>query len=236
MSLIDNEQKATLERFFLQIIERNLTEEAMQWLKTKVSLIKAEDKSLQLNLCFSHLPRFAGKKIIELSETELDEIMDLSHGFTVENWTIDRLCRVWLLMQIPDQDKDQYLKKINGLFAAAEMNEQIALYSALPFYTYPEEWISRTEDGIRSNIGSVLEAIMYYNPYPAKYLSENAWNQLVLKAFFTEKNVDYIIGLQSRSNEKLIETLNDYVQERLAAHRTVNPEIYELIEQQNQKI
>ena len=236
MPLINNEGMKILDRLFLQIIQRNLTEEAMQWLKAKVSLIKKEDKSIQLNLCFSHLPRFASKKIIDLSQTELNEIMDLLPGFSIEGWTIDRLCRVWLLMQIPDQDKEQYLKKINGLFAAAEMNEQIALYSALPFYTYPEEWIAKTEEGIRSNIGTVLEAIMYYNPYPAYYLSENAWNQLVLKAFFTEKNVNYIVGLHKRSNERLTETLNDYVEERTAAHRTVNPEIYKLIEQQNQKI
>ncbi|RZM01073.1 MAG: hypothetical protein EOO88_58185 [Pedobacter sp.] len=100
----------------------------------------------------------------------------------------------------------------------------------VPVYSYPEAWIHRCEEGIRSNIGTVLEAIMYHNPYPAKYLPESSWNQLVLKAFFTEKDVTKIIGISERKNRSLSETLKDYVEERQAAHRTVHPEIYKLIE------
>jgi len=213
-----------------RIIRRNLSSEAMDWLEQKISLVKMEEKTLQLNLTFSHIPRFAEKKTIALLPPEAAEIAKLLPGFEISGWTTDRLCRIYLLMQVPDQDKAVYLRKINGLFTAAEMNEQAALYSALPVFSYPEEWIHRCEEGIRSNIGTVLEAIMYHNPYPAKYLSENSWNQLVLKAFFTEKDVTRITGITERKNKALSETLKDYVQERLAAHRTVHPEIYKLIE------
>jgi len=180
------------------------------------------------------LPRQTGRDIIELRNDETAEI-NLS-GMDLSDWTIDKLCRVWLLMQIPEGDKETYLRKINGLFATAEMNEQVALYAALPFYCYPEEWIARCEEGIRSNIGTVLEAIMYHNPYPAKFLSTPSWNQLVLKAFFTEKDVSKIYRLYERVNPALSETLLDYVQERLAAHRTVAPEIYQLTQQMNPQI
>lgn len=213
-----------------RIIRRNLSDEAMGWLEQKISLVRTEEKSVQLNLTFSHIPRFVEKKAIDLQPSEAGEMSKLLPGFETSGWTTDRLCRVYLLMQIPDEDKQTYLKKINGLFTTAEMNEQIALYSALPVFSYPEEWIHRCEEGIRSNIGTVLEAIMYYNPYPAKYLPENSWNQLVLKAFFTEKDVTRIAGINQRKNKALSETLKDYVQERLAAHRTVHPEIYKLIE------
>ncbi len=69
---------------------------------------------------------------------------------------------------------------------------------------------------------------MYFNPYPAKNLDEGAWNQLVMKAFFTDKNVNNIIGLDERVNQNLANTLFDYVQERWAAGRTVNPQIWRL--------
>ncbi|MNR58027.1 hypothetical protein D3C85_1789260 [compost metagenome] len=72
---------------------------------------------------------------------------------------------------------------------------------------------------------------MYHNPYPAKFLSQLAWNQLVLKAFFTEKDVHLIVGLNDRVNEALKLTLHDYIEERLAANRTVAPEIYQLTQQ-----
>lgn len=217
------------------IIKRSLTAEAMQWLQTKIDQIKAESKAVQLNLCFAHIPRFSTKKAIEITSEEANRIDQLLPGFAINNWTLDRLCRVWLLMQLPSADKDAYVKKINGLFTAAELNEQVALYSALPIYFYPEEWISKCEEGIRSNIGPVLEAIMYHNPYPSMQLSEPSWNQLVLKAFFTEKNVNLIVGLNDRLNRPLAATLEDYVQERLAAQRSVAPEIYKLIEQMNLK-
>src|SRR5690349_426488 len=157
-----------------RIIRRNLSNEAMGWLEQKISLVKTEEKTLQLNLTFSHLPRFTEKKIIDLLPSEAAEIGKLLPGFEISGWTTDRLCRVYVLMQVPDQDKEIYLRKIRGLFTAAEMNELAALYSALPVFSYPEEWVHQCEDGIRSNIGTVLEAIMYHNPYPAGYLSENS--------------------------------------------------------------
>ncbi|NRF38896.1 EboA domain-containing protein [Pedobacter foliorum] len=236
MLLIDIEGIKSLNDLFLQIIKQNLSSDALQWLETKVELIKTEEKSIQLNLTFSHLPRLAGKQPIVLQPEDEAKIAQLLPGFSLKEWTADRLSRVWLLMQVPNENKEAYIKKISGLFIGSEMNEQIALYSALPFLSYAEEWVSRCEDGIRSNIGTVLEAIMYHNPYPAHFLSEGAWNQLVLKAFFTDKNVNHIVGLNERSNQALTDTLSDYVQERLAAHRTVNPEIYKLIEQKNQTI
>jgi len=233
MLLIDINGLKKLNGVFLKILQGNLSPEAMEWLLQKIALIVAEDKSVQLHLCFAHLPRIATKKTIEIQDQETQQISKLLPGFLIDNWTLDKLSRVWLLMQLPSDNRETYVKKINSLFAAAEMNEQIALYSALPLYTYPEEWISRCEEGIRSNIGTVLEAIMYHNPYPAKFLSQSAWNQLVLKAFFTEKDVSLIVGLNERVNEALIATLEDYIQERLAANRTVAPEIYQLTQQMN---
>lgn len=233
MLLIEITGLKKLNDIFLQILQRNLSAEAIEWLLQKTALIVAEDKSVQLHLCFAHLPRIASRKTIAMLDQETQHINELLPGFVISNWTLDKLSRVWLLMQLPSDNRETYVKKINSLFSAAEMNEQIALYSALPLYFYPEEWIGRCEEGIRSNIGTVLEAIMYHNPYPAQFLSQQAWNQLVLKAFFTEKDVNLIVGLNERVNDALIATLEDYIQERLAAGRTVAPEIYQLTQQMN---
>lgn len=235
MLLIDITGLKKLNDFFLQVLKNNLSNEAIEWLQQKTALIVAEDKSVQLHLCFAHLPRIASKNTIQINDQETQQISELLPGFVINNWTLDKLSRVWLLMQLPSDNRETYVRKINSLFSAAEMNEQVALYSALPLYAYPEEWISRCEEGVRSNIGTVLEAIMYHNPYPAKFLSQPAWNQLVLKAFFTEKDVSQIVGLNERVNDALTATLEDYIQERLAANRTVAPEIYQLTQQMNLK-
>ncbi len=109
------------------------------------------------------------------------------------------------------------------------MNELVALYSALVGFDYAEDWQKQCSEGIRSNIGIVLEALMYNNPYPSRYLNEQAWNQLVLKAFFTDKDVKRIIGLDERANKDLAAILVDYASERRAANRSINPQLWRLV-------
>jgi hypothetical protein len=50
-----------------------------------------------------------------------------------------------------------------------------------------------------------------------------------LKAFFAEKNVNRIIGLDRRANKELALILVDYANERRAAHRLVNPQLWRLV-------
>lgn len=217
------------ERLIAAIIEKHLSAENILWLNHQAALIKQEETAAKLNLAFAFVPRKTGHNPLNISDEEQEEISTLAPGFSLQGWTIDRLTRLWLLLQVPSTDKSTYCNKIDGLFKTAEMNEQIALYSAFYFFAYADEWKHRCTEGIRSNIGSVLEAIMYNNPYPAKYLDEKAWNQLVLKAFFTEKDINRVVGLDERSNKELAITLLDYASERWAAHREVNPQLWRLV-------
>jgi hypothetical protein len=67
------------------------------------------------------------------------------------------------------------------------------------------------------------------NPYPYEFLSEPAWNQLVMKAFFTEKPIHLIYGLDARANQDLAKILTDYAHERWAAHRTIHPQLWRCV-------
>jgi len=203
-----------------QIVEAN---------SSKTAWNRMGNKAGSLNMIFAAIPRHTGKGIITVDEEAAARLTALLPGFQITGWTIDRLARVWLLMQMDPEDKTAYLSKIENLFLAAEMNESVALYSALPVLAWPEAWIRRCAEGIRSNIGAVLEAIMLHNPYPATWLDQPAWNQLVLKAFFTEKNIDAIVGLDQRANQPLSSTLLDYARERHAASRPVDDHIWKLI-------
>lgn len=214
---------------FNAIIKQNVAADAYNWLQEKAFVIREEKAATQLNLAFAALPRKTGRHSINISADERKAIQNVHKEFSIDDWTIDRLCRVWLLMQTDARDKNTYCSKVENLFKAAEMNELAALYSSLFFFSYPEEWKKQCAEGIRSNIGIVLEAIMYNNPYPSKYLDDLGWNQLVLKAFFTDKNVNRIIGLDERANKELALILIDYANERWAAHRTVNPHLWQLV-------
>lgn len=226
-SIMDAEMNTKIKELLTTTIERNVSKEAYTWLLDKAAQTSGKN-NYQLNLTFSSIPRKTGKKEVVIEESDVKKINELLPGFSIQHWTIDRLCRVWLLMQLETDDKENYISKIENLFPQAEMNEQVALYSSLPLLAYPESWKMRCAIGIRSNIGTVLDAIMYHNPYPDRYLDEPAWNQLIMKAFFTDKNVNKITGLDERANQNLANMLFDYVEERWAAHRTADPQIWRL--------
>ncbi|MEO5998117.1 MAG: EboA domain-containing protein [Chitinophagaceae bacterium] len=211
------------------IIKRQVKPEGMVWLEEKAKLVAEDKNATTLGASFAAVPRKTGRFIAEITADELTQIDQLYSTFTVKDWPIDKLTRLWLLLQVDPADETRYHSRIESLFRDAEMNELAALYSALPVLAYPESWRLRTAEGIRSNIGLVLESIMYENPYPFKCLQEQAWNQMVMKAFFTEKDVNRIIGLDERANKALASILIDYAHERQAAHRAVNPQLWRLI-------
>ncbi|MBE7170307.1 MAG: EboA domain-containing protein [Williamsia sp.] len=211
-----------------KLVFAHVKQEAAEWLERVSGPLTDAG---QLYPAFAQVPRKVGKAVLSQTPPADNGLMPPGSESRFDHWTIDRLCRVYLLAAYTNPDEEQYCKTVEGLFTAADMNELVALYSALPVLAYPDRWKKRCAEGIRSNLGNVLEAIMYHNPYPAAYLEQPGWNQLILKAFFTDKQLALIDGLQERNNRELALTLLDYVHERWAAGRTVNPMIWLLIGQ-----
>ena len=204
------------------MLSSRLSGDVFDWLEENIRHLH---EPFRLARVFTQMPRKTGKAILNAGQ----------EAGVYASWSNDRLARVYLLASYTHTDQQVYYKTIEQLFTAADVNELVALYSALPVLSWPHLWTKRCAEGIRSNIGDVLEAIMYQNPFPAAHLEEKAWNQMILKAFFTDKRTDLIIGLTERNNRELALILSDYVHERQAAARTVNPVIWLLIGQQAEK-
>ena len=134
-----------------------------------------------------------------------------------------------LILSFPQDDADRYVSTLNKIFAAADMQEAIALYQSLPLLPYPERFKLRAAEGVRTNMTAVFNAIAINNPYPAQYLDDLAWNQMILKALFVGTPLHPIYGLKSRNNPQLAQMLVDYDRVRLAAQRTVSPELWDLV-------
>jgi len=217
----------TIDTLLFRIIEQNGTAQALTWLQQQKEKLGDPVSVQRFNLTFTAIPRFAGKQVITTDEPSVAITADTT--FFIQGYTLDKLVRIWWLLQLPANDKGTYIKVIEGLFDAADMNEQAALYSALPLLAWPEAWVFRTTEGIRSNIGPVQEAVMLHNAYPSRQLEEAAWNQLVMKAFFTEKPIHLITGLDERANPQLAAILTDYAHERWAAGRKVHPLLWRLV-------
>lgn len=218
-----NDDFKHVSRLLLSIIENNIEDGALVWLENAGEAVEIG----KLAQAFVMLPRKTGKNRLKISCHQQEALQQAGIAY-VDNWAIDHLARVWLIASQSLADPEKSHPIIESLFLSAEVNEAVALYSTLPFLSKPETWVKRCAEGVRSNIGSVLEAIMENNSYPVENLDEAAWNQLVLKAFFTEKNISKIQGLDDRANEQLAFTLGDYARERYAAARQVNPQLWRL--------
>ena len=216
-----------VKKIIASIIRQHLSPEAWSWLAETAVL--SNHAATQLNTAFASMPRKTGRTVIHVTQEQAEALAVARPHFTIDNWTIDRLCRVWLLLHVDATKQDDYVRSIDNLFLAAEMNELVALYSSLPVLQYPALWRNRCAEGIRTNIGIALEAIICNNPYPSEQLSDAAWNQLVMKAFFTDKPIHHIVGLDDRANKDLANMLSDYADERWAASRTVNPQLWRCV-------
>lgn len=200
----------------LKIIQDNANEKELIWIDSKSVNIQS------LSMAFVGTPRFIGKRIIQ------SELANLN-GLQIQYWTLDRLVRVYFLLLLENSAQESASIQIEILFDTAEINESIALFSALPLFIKPEKWLHRATDAVRSNIGDVFDSFAFGNPYAEKYFSELAWNQLVLKCIFNDKPIHLIQGIDRRANQALADTLSDFAHERWAAGRTVYAQVWRLV-------
>ncbi len=144
-------------------------------------------------------------------------------GWDPSRWTVDQGARVRLLLAVPTE---RLLAELDRLAGASTVEELTALYLALPLLPGPDRFRARAAEGVRSNMLPVFQAVALDNPYPAEQFDDEAWSQLVLKAFFTSSDIDRIAGLDRRVPERLRRMLADYARERAAAHRPVDERLF----------
>jgi hypothetical protein len=200
---------------------------ALGWLEEKRSQISAPDRAWFS--AFSAVPRYLGKQALQLSVEDLATADRLRPGWNPAHWSVDQVGRTLLILAMASTQQEGYLRSLDQLFANVDVGESVTLYQSLPILPDPEQHRDRAAEGVRSNMTDVFNAIALRNPYPADYLSENAWNQMILKAIFIGSPLSLIQGLDRRHNSALRQMLMDYAQERQAAKRTVIPEIWQLI-------
>lgn len=171
-------------------------------------------------------PRKLGKADLALSEADLREADAARPGWDPRGWSVDQAARALLVISLPAPEPTAYVAALDRLFAAAEMGEAVALYQALPLFPHPEAHHFRCTEGIRTNIKAVFCAIAHRNPYPAEHLTEDEWNQLVMKSLFVGAALDPIAGLDTRANPALAKMFIGLAHERRAAHRPMPPELW----------
>src|SRR5688500_1578143 len=98
-----------LNDIFQRILRNTLAADAWKWLDQQGNLIRSDGDVSKFNIAFVSMPRKTGKNTVMLSAQEESALEDVRKGLYVTRWTVDRLARVWLLMQLSPVDKTKYL-------------------------------------------------------------------------------------------------------------------------------
>lgn len=219
----------SLEQYLFKIISAEADSNSLVWLTDVQEKCRQQNSISRLFFAFSNASRFFPTSPLHLSTHQLATADQLRKGFQPSKWNLLQTVRVYLLLQLFTEDKDEWLQRLQQLFEASDLNEQVALYSALPVLPFPETLVQQAREGLRTNITSVFDAIALDNPYPAEYLNQEAWNQMVLKAVFMQRPLYRIYNADERANPRLAAMLADFAHERWAAGREVMPELWRFV-------
>jgi len=211
-----------------QWLDRRLDDAGRMWLRDAAAPLAAGGTDRDLFRSVSLVSRKLGKAPLALDAAELAVAAAARPQWDPASWTIDQAARIRLLLAAA-ADVDAFVGRLDQLCATADVDELVAFYRGLPLYPEPTRHRLRAAEGLRTNMLVVFEAVAHRNPYPAEQLSEDAWNQMVLKALFVGSTLDPIVGLDGRANARLARMLGDYAHERWAAGRPVSPELWRCV-------
>lgn len=211
----------------IEILGKTSPPEAVAWLQQTVD---EQGKSFQQRpfyYAFSGVSRrFDKKATTDAGDGQLTFLSKTVPGFTVAGWDEFRLARVILLTVLAEQEKDIFLENLKALIGTADFREQVAIFSAFPLLPHPVALVEFATDGLRSNIIDIFDSISLNNPFASENFTDEAWNQMVLKAIFITRPLYRIVGHGERTNLALAEAISDLAHERWAAGRTITPEAW----------
>lgn len=208
------------------LLQAQLPTSASDWLQQGIDRLNAPEGNRQLQRLFSSVPRWLPREPLIVEAAQQAALESEIGPINFQQWTKDQAGRVVLLAQFPYESAAASQTSLTDLLDTADLREHAAILLALPFLPFPEAYTDIAAEGIRTNMVSIFDAIALDNPYPARNLSESAWNQLYLKGAFMARPLYRIVEVDQRANADLSRMILDYVHERWSAGRLISPEIW----------
>jgi hypothetical protein len=230
---VSNEGQTTVLDGFLKLadewISQKTDDRGIAWFRGALRDVTDAANERALSVAIGLVPRRLGKADLALAAAELARAEALRPGLDLGDWSVDQLARVALMAASHAGDDAAFASRFDGFCATAEINELIALCRGLPVYPNAALIEPRAREAVRSGMKPVFEAVAHRNPYPCETFAEEAWNQMVVKAFFMGSTLWPIQGLDQRANPRLARMLIGLAQERWAAQRPVSGEVWRCV-------
>ena len=170
-----------------------------------------------VSLSSRHIPR----QLLSPSPAEAAQASALLPGLDLQSWTLLETVRISLILSHPDVLAADFAERFNHWFAYADEGELCAYYRSIAVLPEPQRFVWRAAEGCRTNMKNVFMAVTCDSPYPQQYFDDVAWNQLVVKALFTETPLARVYALDRRLSPTLASIVLDYMEERSSAGRDI---------------
>lgn len=140
----------------------------------------------------------------------------------VGDWKLDEAARTLFLARAAEGSEDPYA----SLFAAYDAGDTGTRQAALRALNFvrqadPAKGLELILDAGRTYLNVLLLAAWSGNPFSSANLDEHDYRKAVLKAFFCDVPVEGFLLLEQRADPELAKSMCEFMDERLAAGRTV---------------
>lgn len=202
---------------YLALVLTRASEKAAAWFERQAEALTL----VSFPVAYAGAGRRLGDALVVLEAVERDAVIRAGLE-SPEGWRLCDVGRSALLQRVLDAaPPDQHETFVAQLFKQSDNREREALLKTLCMLPEPVRFLATAIDACRSHVQSVFEAIACENRYPSLYFPDPAFNQVVLKAFFTGVRVNRIVDLSRRVTPELSRMAFDYASERTAAGRPV---------------
>jgi hypothetical protein len=195
------------------------------WVADTLAKLPQEPTQAGLRVVFARAGRILGDAVVNPTSSDLDRLG--AAGASMPGpWRRRDLGRAIVLLHVlsrlPD---DRHVALVAGLVRRGEIGEQCTMLRILPTLPAPGRFVDAAVDACRTNAEPVFASIAAFNPYPAAFFSDLAFDQMVLKAVFIGLPVEQIVGLRDRVTATTARMAADYAAERRAAGRSVPADV-----------
>ena len=209
----------------LDVSARHMPPEVLQFVRQGVP---DSSKQFQRSLFFGY---FAGvgrrTRDLGFSLQPSERSQLVAAGVAVpEAWSLACTARVALLaFACAALEPREHHGLLKEAYAKGDNGERIAVLRSLSLLPDPRRFVDIATEACRTHVQDVFEAICCENPYAEHYFPDQSYNQLVIKALFTDVPLTRVLGLVPRKNAELYRMARDFEAERRAASRTVSADL-----------
>ena len=193
-------------------LEARAKPEGLAWLREASAAAAADPSSLRSR--FAMVGRKVGREPLEEGADPSD----------VWAWTVEDAARVLLLVAAGERAEAELAE----LYRFGDAAERRGVLQALPYLDIEDRGLGLVDDAIRTNDTRLIAAAL--GPYATKYLSDEQYDQAVLKCVFVGVPITGLDGIPSRVTPDGARMLGAFVHERVAAGRDLPPEVWTVID------